>query len=261
MDKGSFKELENVRIKATYNMELGGRTIEENEVILYFDRIQIANLNEITDVVTANGGYSNRAHVFWETTKEVRFAFSQGIFSKDQFALMANAKLFKVDENVPIMLSRREHVESDERGFVTLKEVPNYPVFIYEYDTGMPIKPFYLNGDNTINIARQYVDTIVDYNWQYTGGAQYIQIGRRLLNGFVSLVGETRVKDDTTGQIVTGILTIPKLRLMSDLSIRLGAQANPVVASFNAVGVPVGSRDGSYVAEFMYLGEDINSDL
>ena len=261
MDKGSFKELENVRIKATYNMELGGRTIEDDEVILYFDRIQIANLNEITDVVTANGGYGNRAHVFWETTKEVRFAFSQGIFSKDQFSLMANAKLFDVNNNVPIVLSRREHLESDENGFLVTKDVPIRPIFVYRTDTGEKITDFLVTGINKILIHEPYVDTIVDYDWQYTGGAQYIQIGRRLLNGFVSLVGETRVKDDTTGQIVTGIFTIPKLRLMSDLSIRLGAQANPVVASFNAVGVPVGSRDSSYVAEFMYLGEDINSDL
>ena len=261
MDFGSFKDLENVRIKATYNMELGSRTIEENEVILYFNHIQIANLAEQTNVVTANGGYGNPAHVYWETTKEVRFVFSQGIFSKEQFALMANAKIIDSNENIPIMLSRRESLETDENGVLTLKYVPHRPVFIYNVATGERITDFALNGNNTIATWLPYTEVIVDYNWEYSNSVTSVQIGRRLLNGFVSLEGETRVKDDTTGQIVTGILTIPKLRLMSNLSLRLGAQANPVVANFNAVGVPVGSRENSYVAEFMYLGEDINSDL
>ena len=261
MDKGSFKEFENVRIKATYNMELGDRTIEENEIILFFDRIQIAGLQELTEVVSANGGYGNRAHVYWETTKEMRFNFSQGIFSKEQFALMANSKLLNSNETNYILLSKREYLETDENGRVQLLKEPIAPIFVYNKETGAKIPIIRTFADNVLSLGVQYTEVIVDYNYAYTDGAQVLQLGRRLINGFVSLTGETRVKDDTTGQIVTGILTIPKLRLMSDLSIRLGAQANPVVASFNAVGVPVGSRESSYVAEFVYLGEDINSDL
>ena len=48
---------------------------------------------------------------------------------------------------------------------------------------------------------------------------------------------------------------------MSDLSIRLGAQATPVVANFSAVGVPVGSKGSSYVGEFYILSNDIDSDF
>jgi hypothetical protein len=36
-----------------------------------------------------------------------------------------------------------------------------------------------------------------------------------------------RVKDDVTGKVTTGIINIPKLRLMSDLSIRVGSDAIP----------------------------------
>ena len=58
-----------------------------------------------------------------------------------------------------------------------------------------------------------------------------------------------------------GIIEIPKLKLMSELSIRLGAQANPVVGSFAAVGVPTGTRGNSYVSEFYFLNNDIDSDF
>ena len=37
----SFKDLEKVRIKATYNMKIGDREILEGETIALFDKIQI----------------------------------------------------------------------------------------------------------------------------------------------------------------------------------------------------------------------------
>ena len=86
-------------------------------------------------------------------------------------------------------------------------------------------------------------------------------IGRKYLNGFLELEGRTRIKDDTTGNVVTGIIRVPHFKLMSDLSISLGTNASPVVANFFGVGVPVGSRDTAYVSDFCFLSDDIESDL
>ena len=44
---GSFKSLEDVHLKATYNMKIGNREFVEGETIALFDKIQISNLNEI----------------------------------------------------------------------------------------------------------------------------------------------------------------------------------------------------------------------
>jgi hypothetical protein len=63
-------------------------------------------------------------------------------------------------------------------------------------------------------------------------GYQKATIGRELISGFISLEGKTRVKDDITGQTKTGIIKIPKLKIMSSLSMVLGTNANPVVGSF-----------------------------
>jgi hypothetical protein len=54
-------------------------------------------------------------------------------------------------------------------------------------------------------------------------------VGRPLTNGYLSLSGKTRVKDEITGQVTTGIINIPKLKLMSDLSMRLGDNATPIM--------------------------------
>lgn len=260
MDSFSFKDFENVRLKATYNMKIGDREFVEGETLAVFDKIQIAGLSENVKRVQASGGFDNRARVFWETTQEERLTFSQGIFNKLQFALLSNANVIDINEEDAIEVTFQESLESDENGRIVLKYTPTRDLFIYDIATGAKISNF-TSEDNLVTIETPFLNVSVIYVYNYTNGGKVFKIGQRLFNGFVSLEGQTRVKDDTTGQVVTGLIKIPHLKLMSDMSIRLGAQANPVVANFAAVGVPVGSRGNTYVSEFYYLSDDIHSDL
>lgn len=258
----SFKEFENVRLKATYNIELGDRIICPGETIVKFDKIQIAGFNEVSSRISANGGFGNRARVFWDNTRELRLTFSQGVFSYDQFALLYNARLIEAEGGNAFAITERELLESDEEGKVTLKYVPanNDLVFVYNAATGRKITDFSID-ENVITITDPYIDLVIDYPYDYSNGVKLFRIGKRLINGFVELEGRTRIKDDTTGQVMTGLIKIPHLRLMSDLSIRLGNQANPIVGTFTGAGIPVGLRENTYVSEFYFLSDDIESDL
>lgn len=263
MDKEmfSFKEFESVRLKATYNMKIGNREISAGETIVKFDNILIAGLSDVVQRVSANGGFDNRARVLWETTKEEKLSFAQGVFSHEQFALLANARLLDVEKNEEVLITEREELESNEHGVVTLKNIPAdlSQLFIYNKETGAKITNFTIDGKN-ITLTSNFLDVIVDYTYNYTNGAKVFKLGQKLLTGFVELEGRTRIKEDSNGNVYTGIIKIPRLRLMSDLSIRLGTNANPVVANFAAVGVPVGSRGNTYVSEFYFLNDDIESD-
>ena len=255
----SFKDFENVLIKSTQSIETGTRHISEGEVIARFDKIQIAGLHEAKEYITAHGGYGDRDWVYWETTRQLDLTFSQGVFSKEQFSLLLNSKLGIIENETALKLTEYEEVETDENGIATLKHEPVEQVFVYSKATGEKVQ-FTLNG-NEITTSNNYEELIVTYVYNYTNGAKVCKIGQRLLNCFVSLEGRTRVKDDETGKVVTGIIKIPKLKLMSDLSIKLGSQASPIVGTFRAAGIPVGSRGSSYVSEFCFLEDDIDSDL
>ena len=255
----SFKDFENVFIKSTYDIETPSRVIREGEVLVQFDKIQIAGLSEVKDYVAARGGFDNRAHVLWETTRELNLTFSQGVFSKRQFSLMYNAKMLDVSDEEPVSISVYEEVESNERRWAKLSHVPSGDLFVYDKETGLPI--YYYIEEDTITAQRPYQELIVTYTYNYTKGMKVCRIGQRLLNGFVSLEGRTRIKDDETGWVITGIIKIPKLRLMSDLSIKLGSQASPMVGTFKGVGYPVGSRTDAYVSELYFLSDDLDSDL
>ena len=255
----SFKDLEKVSLKATSNIEIGNKQFVQGETLAYFDKIQIASLDEERDVRVAEGGYGNPSLVFWDTTKELRLRFTQGVFSEEHFALLTNARLIE-QVNVPILISEEEIKETSEQRTITLKHAPVGTIFVYNKNTGARITNFTVSGA-TLTFESSYLEVLVRYNYNYINKIYDYKIGRRLVNGFVELEGRTRVKDDVSGQVVTGILKIPKLKLLSELSIKLGEQATPVVGRFDALCLPVGSRGNTYVTDFVILSDDIDSDL
>ena len=256
----SFKDFENVRLKATSRMEIGNRTIEPGETIAVFDKVQIARVIENLQMVSAHGGFQDKDRVYWMTTKNEQISFAQGVFSPTQFALMTNAQLIEYARDSSILITNEEALESDEHGYFTLKEIPATSLWIYNKATGAKITNYGIE-DKVVQIETPYLDVVAIYDYNYLNGAKEYKIGQRLFEGFVELEGRTRVKDDISGQIVTGILKIPKLKLMSNLSITLGKQAAPVVGNFSALAIPVGHGYNTYVSEFYILNDDIESDL
>lgn len=258
MSEFSFKELEHCYLKATYPIEVGARKVEPGEPIAVFDKIQLAGLQEFKTFVSANGGFDNRPHVFWEQTKEIDLSFSQGIFSKTQFSLMSNSKLFEKGKNEEFLVTETENLETDESGSFELKNIP-VDLFVYDED-GVKL-PILERNENKITTEGIFKSVVVIYTYKYDNDITTVRIGSPLLKQCVSLEGRTRVKDDTTGQIVSGIIKIPKLKVMTNLSIQLGARANPIVGNFRGIGCPVGSRGNSYVSEFCFLSNDLDSDF
>ena len=259
-NKFGFKELYDVTLKATYPIEVSGRKIEKGEVVAIFDNISLAQFNEIKTFVSANGGFNNRARVFWTDTKEMKLSFSQGVFSREQMALMSNAKLLSSSDTEPLQVHKREILESDDDGYITLQHEP-VQYFVYNKDTGAKLAADWYVDKSQLKIETPYTDVIVDYEYNYTKSYTTLAVGRALTDGYLSFTAKTRIKDDVTGQVKTGIINIPKLKLMSDLSMVLGENASPQVGRFDAVAIPVGTKGNQVVMDFVMLDEDIDSDM
>lgn len=254
----SFKELYDVSLKATYPIEIGNRKIESGEVIAFFDKITIANMQDITSLVAARGGKNNVGHVFWETTKEINMTFAQGVFSQTQLAVLFNSKMIeKVEDSITI--TKREFLESDEQKTLELKENPSSRVFVYDKETGEQVT--YQRSGKILTVNEQYHNYIIDYEYLYSGNGMLVNIGEKLLKGYVSLEGRTKIKEDITGQVKTGIVKIPKLKIVSNISMRLGKDAMPMVGNFRAIAVPTEESHNSVIVELYLLEDDIDSDM
>ena len=167
---GSMKELYSATLKATYPIEIGDKTFLEGEIVSRFDRLSIAALDAKTSYVSANGGYDNRGHVFWESQKEAVVAFSQGVFSSQQLALLTNSKLVNC-ENERFLLSKTEILESNERKTFNLKETPVDQLFVYNLNTGDKIN--YTLSGKVVTIDTPFTNVIVDYNYYYDNDIKY----------------------------------------------------------------------------------------
>lgn len=250
-----IKELYDMVLKAKNQIQIGNRTIEAGEVIAAFDHIQIANFQEIKQSVSAHGGYNDWNYITWESTREVDLVFSQGIFSKTHLALLSNSKLINKQPEEIIKISEREEVETDLNGQYQLKHYDKNPtnIFIYNKNTGQR----YLQTDT----IAPYTDLIIDYEYDYTQGGDIMEIGNRLIDGFVTLEARTKTKDDITGKVKTAIIKMPKVKIMSSLSMRLGEDANPMVSTFKAIGYPIGSKGYGKVMDLYFLNSEIDSDI
>lgn len=256
MEQFSFKELYDVVLKATYKIEIEGKTFEPNETIAVFDRILISSMSQQKQLKAAHGGFGDRDRVWWESGYEVNFEFTQGIFSKEQWAIMNNWKLFKPKQN-QIMLNKRETIESNNEGIIETTEEIFTPLFIYDSE-GNKIENYEVIDNQHIKIDKIFENCMVDYWYGYNNFTFY-ELGQSLTDQTFYLVAKTKIKEDVTGENKTAIIQIPKLKLMSGLSIRLGKNATPVVGTFNGVAIPVGDRYDQRVMEIAILDQDIDN--
>lgn len=254
----SLKELYDVVLKATYSMDINGVHFDEGDIITKFDRLQLSNFSEVRSYVAATGGFDNRARVIWDDLKEVPLYFTQGIFSKLQMAIANNLKIMDISEEEPVVLTQTEELESNGCGKITLKYVP-LSNFKIKDACGNAID--YTIENNVVTIEKIYQEVLVSYNFEYKNKATKLVVGQRFLNGYLALEGRTRVKDDVTGHTHTGIIKIPRLKLMSDLSMQLGENATPVMGTFKAIGYPVGVKGNRKAMEIIFLDDDIDSDI
>ena len=256
-----MQELYFVQLKSTSLIEINGREIAAGEVIAAFDKIQIANFKDIHRDIAAQGGYQNRQLTIWNRTEGVDLIFTQGIFSKTQLSLMNNSRLLSIGKNQLIRISQRDELETNSEGVVTLTHEPiNSWIFIYDKETGEKLTNLSRISKKEIQTPLVYKDVIVDYEYGYDNGANVNLIGEDIFDGYVSLEGRSRIKDDVTGKTHTAIIYIPKLKITSDFNLTLGQNAQPVVGKFSAVALATGDRKQSKALEIYYLEDDLDKD-
>ena len=256
-----MQELYFVQLKSTYPIEIKGIQYAAGEVVAAFDKIQIANFSDISKEVAAQGGYQNRKLVVWDRTEGVNLIFTQGVFSKTQLGLMHNARVLNIGKNSIIRIAQRDELETDDEGKITLTHVPiDSWIFVYNRETGEKLTDLSMVDEQTIQTPLIYKEVVVDYEYGYDNGADVELIGEEIFDGFLTLEGRSRIKDDITGETHTAIIYIPKLKITSDFNLTLGQNAQPMVGQFKGTALSIGGRKSSKALEIYFLDEDIDRD-
>lgn len=262
MDEKNFAltELYDISINAIVPVTIGERSFEAGESILFFDSLQLTSLFEIKDRRAARGGRYNIDYVVWERTTGAEFICEHGVVSERFLSILSNSKIATYAEDT-VTVPKREVLESDEDGVITLSQTPiTNGFFIYDGEYNKLASSAYSLTDDVISGLKAFTYYTISYNFIHTSTAKALMVGQRLFNGYYSVTAKMRLKDDTAGTPTTAIVEIPRVRIVSDLSMRLGSYVSSNVSTFRISGEPVGQRGMEYVCRIIFLDSDIDAE-
>ena len=285
------KELYEVVLRAKTPMQFGSRRIEADEPILYFENISMALLSEKNNTIMARGGWANMPHVIWEDRSEVSFTMTEGVMSSIGMGVLLSANVTNNKAAEPLYISKREGpfelcektIDNKTYHVLYISHQPIYyptrKIFVFEYardvaqrkvycrqlDVNDPLGrvclAIYEDKELTTNadINKEY---LVDYYYEYGKKALIYTVQKERFNGLFTLEGKFYSKDENEGKNYTNILYMPKVRIVSDINLRLGERADPTVSVFNIIGLPETTTDrNSMILEIIRLNDDIDEEI
>ncbi len=275
-----IKELYELVLKAKVPMTFGSRKLEVGEPVLYFENINMSMLSEKSHAIMARGGWSNMPRVIWEDRSEVTFSLTEGVLSSISMGVLLSANMAEKQKSVPILVPKREGpFDLDENNQLNLQHVlVDYPLrktFIYEYERSVAQKKVFGSAETKINPltnepyscitvkdADPTKEYIVDYYYAYEDEALIYLIQKERFNGLFTLEGKFYSKDENDGMNYTNLIYMPKVRVVSDVNLRLGERANPTTAVFTIIGMPEKTEDSNnLIVRIERLNQDIDADI
>jgi hypothetical protein len=283
------KELYEVVLRAKMPMQFGSRYLEKDEPVLYFENISLSVLTENSKPIMARGGWSNLPRVIWEDRSEVQFTLSEGVMSSISMGILLSASVTNRASSESLLVSKREGpfiLNDDHRLF--LQEWPvsleQKKTFIFEYERDVAQRKVYgkriygitdpldeskekpcievYSDKELTQLADINKEYIVDYYYEYRDEALVYTIQKERFNGLFTLEGKFYSKDENDGLNYTNLIYMPKVRVMSDINLRLGERTDPSTSVFNIIGIPdsqIGNKNG-LILEITRLSDDIDVD-
>ena len=289
------KELYEVVLKARNPMQFGSRYLEAGEPVLYFDNVNISTLSERNSLIMARGGWSNLPRVIWEDRSEVVFSLTEGVMSSISMGILLSANMTEKQKGISIPVPVREgpfELMNGEGFYLHHQPIlpPEKKVFIYEYERDIGQKKIYgsiskdiseggksrynsLTGEyepyilvyqdkeNKIqaDATKQYM---VDYYYEYKDEALIYKIEKERFHELFTLEGKFYSKDENEGINYTNLIYMPKVRVVSDINLRLGERADPTTSVFNIVGMPEKTDDSeNLIVRITRLNQDIDAEI
>ena len=282
------KELYEVVLRAKTSMQFGDRYIEAEEPVLYFNNVNMSLLTEQNRPIFARGGFGNMPRVIWDERSEVQFSMVEGVMSSVGMSILLSANVLSKKDDQPLYIHMKEGPK--ECSFNNILDLKHWPVlypekktFIFSYQRDAIQKKVYgqkYRTDPMIPEEQDYPriaifedknceipiinggDFVIDYYYKYEDEALIYSVEKERFNGLFTLEAKFYSKDENEGQNYTNILYMPKVRIVSNINLRLGERADPTVSTFNIIGLPetVGDQK-NLIMEITRLGQDIDADI
>lgn len=262
------KELYHVVLKANTNMSFGARRVEEGEPVLYFDHIAMSTLTEMSTPIIARGGWGNMPRVIWEDRSEITFSMTEGVMNSTGLGILLSAKMLERGKRDVLCIPRKEGpflLNEDNGHYCDYFPSKEKKMFCYRFMDGVIQErvPITTYGKKIIvDNGEQDSEYLLDYYFEYGDESILYLIEKERFMGTFTLEGKFYTKDEVYGKNITNVLTMPKVRIVSGINLRLGERAEPTTSVFNVIAAPVKTEESNdELMRIVRLSEDIDADI
>lgn len=221
---------------------------------IYFDSLKTSSIEVKSTKVYARGGRGNVKLITWETDKEATLKIEDALLSPKSLELisgiapvngsaiirMRQASTYdKTDPENPIDKGENYPLTANSTGVIELAHEPTDSVsaiLVYEAtdDCGTPLamSGATLEGSTLTLAAAANKKVVVYYHYTSSATTQTYVISATKFSGTYKLVGDTVLRNRTTGKDEPFQVTIPNLKWSSDLTLDFKAEGDPTPTSF-----------------------------
>ena len=210
--------------------------IETGKPVIFFDTLKVSTIENASETAEARGGKGNGTLVTWNYGRTATLTMQDALLSMDSLSLLAGNEVVTTG----FTLSGREKVTVPVGGKITLQNVPKTGEVISIYKTvgGVLTEEVVINGTTVTRVGAEITGltagNIVSVFYEYDApvGAQMVKFTSDAFPGTYRVVGDTIVRDQSTGKDKVAQFLIPKASLQSGFSLSLDVE-NPAVFDFN----------------------------
>ena len=222
-------------------------SLTDHKPVLYIDTLKLSNLENTAEESQARGGHGNPILLTWDYNREANFAVQDALISFEGFALMTGMDTANLSPADAIVYKRE--ILTVTGGAATLSEEPVDPgtglaattrLFIYDAVNGIAgneVTYTYASGTGVTAISglSDGNDKIVAY-YPYKNtetGIRMVTINSDDFPGYYKVVGDTLIRDASTGEDEPFQLIIDRAKIEPGFSVTMEAEGDPSVFDMN----------------------------
>lgn len=222
----STMEVNEFFAKTKERLTLGELVFEPYETVVYAKDVQVLTMNENIRQINTRGGSQNRLVSYDRSSNYVTIQMEKEIINQNDFAVLEQALLTK---NGITSISLRNETILDNNGHGSLQKLPSGGIIVYENGKKIPCS---LVGRNfSCGASKAGARVEVDYIYSTPAEARY-EVRGDLINTAFSLNLRTVVRDEFSGQMVSGVYYFPHAVFTGGVAFTMGATGAPTKGVF-----------------------------
>lgn len=253
-EKFGLKEVANVYFEALSAEKENG--IEIGDIVLFLDTLKVSTIETTAESVDARGGWGNPKLITWDYGKEITLSLEDALLSLESARVMLGGKIKRPAEGQEVEVRYTAEVIAGEGGAISLENLQNPSTKSAYADEDKPAS----DGGRFINMTQGYrgkftvnekqatltandgaaeaaAGDVIRLFWSVKkagkGGNEAVEItiSPNTFPGTYRIVGDTFMRSEKDGKDYPFQFIINKAKVMSEVTITLGAEGDP--STFN----------------------------